>query len=89
MSTRKKAPKKEVKPQKPEIKSSKTAGRLDDVIEKIKEFSEAHGYPPSIRDLSEAIKVSHSAVVVWLRELQKQGRITREPRIPRSIKLVA
>lgn len=59
--------------------------RLENVMEQIKSYMQAKGYAPSIRDLAEINNVSHSAVAVWLNVLEKNGRIVRSKRTPRSI----
>lgn len=62
--------------------------RLERVIEQIKSYMQAKGYAPSIRDLAEINAVSHSAVAVWLKDLERAGRIVRSKRTPRSITIV-
>lgn len=88
---RSRAKQKKEKPQeKPEQDSKRQPRetRLQQVLAEIKEFVKEKGYSPSIRELSAKLQVSHSAIAVWLVDLEKQGLITRDKRKSRSIGVV-
>jgi len=57
----------------------------------ITQHIESEGYPPTFSEI--AVKVGYSpqskySVSIHLDKLEKQGLITRTPRVPRSIRLV-
>jgi repressor LexA len=51
-------------------------------------FIEEHGYAPSLREISQATFMSPTNVVRYLDRLSAQGRLMREPNVPRSIVLL-
>jgi repressor LexA len=52
----------------------------------IKTFIDAHGYAPSVRDISKGMgDISPNAVHRHLIALQSKGAISRQPRAARSI----
>lgn len=58
-------------------------------MEFIREFSAKKGFPPSIRDIGDAVKLSSSCTVHHhLTKLEEACYIRRDPRKPRSIELV-
>ena len=52
------------------------------------EFIETNGYSPSLREISQATFMSPTNVVRYLDRLSAQGRLMREPNVPRSIVLL-
>ena len=48
-------------------------------------FMEKHGYAPTLREISQATYMSPTNVVRYLDRLSAQGRVMREPNVPRSI----
>jgi repressor LexA len=47
---------------------------------------ERHGYPPSVREIGEAVGlVSPSSVAYQLKELEKKGYLRRDPNRPRAV----
>jgi REP element-mobilizing transposase RayT len=59
------------------------------VLRFIEEFSTQHGYPPTLREIGEAIGLANvNAVRGHLEALEKKGHITRAPDKARSIQVV-
>ncbi len=59
------------------------------ILEYIKEEVLNHGYPPSVRDICEAVGLkSTSSVHAHLSTLEKKGYIRRDPTKPRAIEIV-
>lgn len=58
------------------------------VLEFIADSMESHGYPPSVREIGEAVGLSSSSSVhAQLASLQKKGFIRRDPTKPRAIEI--
>jgi repressor LexA len=52
-------------------------------------YVEQHGFPPTVREIGAAcFLASTSAVHYQLSKLEAEGRLTREPRSARNIRLV-
>jgi repressor LexA len=52
----------------------------------IRGWVETHGYPPSVREIGEAVDlVSPSSVAYQLKELEKKGYLRRDPNRPRAV----
>ena len=59
------------------------------ILECIQEFISDHDYPPSIRQIQEACKISSTSVVDYnLRILEKEGYIRRDREVSRAIELL-
>ena len=59
------------------------------IVDYIREFINEHDYPPSIRQIQEACKISSTSVVDYnLRILEKQGYIRRDREVSRAIELL-
>lgn len=59
------------------------------ILEYLAEHFQANGYAPTIAQIGEAVGYrGKSGVMHHLDELEAQGRITRTPNTPRSIRLV-
>lgn len=55
----------------------------------IKDYLEEHGYPPTVREIGNLIGLrSVSTVEKHLYILEREGYITREQTIPRSIRII-
>ena len=52
------------------------------------DYIKVHGYAPSLREISQATYMSPTNVVRYLDRLSAQGRLMREPNVPRSIVLL-
>ena len=58
------------------------------IMEFIKTFSLDNGYPPTIREIGEAVDISSTSVVNYnLNALQKEGYIKRDRTVSRGIRL--
>lgn len=63
--------------------------KRDEILQFIAAYYRDHHYPPSVRDIGEGVGLASSSTVWFhLRELQREGRIQRDPRVPRSILIV-
>lgn len=60
-----------------------TRGR---VLNFIRAYTRRHGYPPSMREIGDGVGLSSlSSVAYQLDRLELEGKITRNPRISRSV----
>jgi repressor LexA len=60
--------------------------RQRDILDFIREWVESHGYPPSVREIGEAVGlVSPSSVAYQLKELERKGYLRRDPNRPRAV----
>lgn len=57
------------------------------VTDLIEEWVETHGYPPTVRELAEAMGVAISTTQHRLRLAEKAGEIERVPGKPRAIRI--
>jgi repressor LexA len=56
------------------------------IMEFIRGWVAQHGYPPSVREIGEAVDlVSPSSVAYQLKELEKKGLLRRDPNRPRAV----
>jgi repressor LexA len=56
------------------------------ILEFIRDWVGEHGYPPSVREIGEAVGlVSPSSVAYQLKELEKKGYLRRDPNRPRAV----
>ena len=64
--------------------------RQNSILEYIQRFMKDSGYPPSIRDIQDKLKISSTSVVAYnLRKLEERGLIERDNRVSRGIKMPA
>jgi repressor LexA len=69
----------------PETGTDLTA-RQGRILQFIRGWVEQHGYPPSVREIGEAVGlVSPSSVAYQLKELEKKGFLRRDPNRPRAV----
>ncbi len=62
--------------------------RQNSILEYIQRFMKDSGYPPSIRDIQDKLKISSTSVVAYnLRKLEERGLIARDNRVSRGIKM--
>jgi len=60
--------------------------RQERILEVIRDFTEDHGYPPSVREIGERVGLSSSSTVQsHLKSLEKRGLIFRDPTKPRAL----
>src|SRR4051794_7211964 len=56
------------------------------ILEFIRNWVERYGYPPSVREIGEAVGlVSPSSVAYQLKELERKGFLRRDPNRPRAV----
>ncbi|MGH7727979.1 MAG: transcriptional repressor LexA [Vulcanimicrobiaceae bacterium] len=56
------------------------------ILEVIRQFSEEHGYPPSVREIGERVGLSSSSTVqAHLKSLERGGHLHRDPTKPRAL----
>ncbi|SDM66988.1 SOS-response transcriptional repressor, LexA [Fictibacillus solisalsi] len=68
---------------------TKLSRRQIDILEFIKEEVNAKGYPPSVREIGEAVGLASSSTVHGhLSRLEKKGLIRRDPTKPRAIEVL-
>jgi len=68
--------------------SDQLSARQRDILAFIEEFTLEHGYPPSIREIQDGLRISSTSVVAYnLRALESKGLIDRDGRVSRGIKI--
>jgi repressor LexA len=56
------------------------------ILDVIREFTTEHGYPPSVREIGEAVGLSSSSTVQsHLKTLERRGMLWRDPTKPRAL----
>lgn len=64
--------------------------RQKQILDYIVQHIEAHGYPPTVREIGEAVNLSSSSTVhAHLRRLEQAGLIRRDAILTRAIQVVA
>ena len=58
------------------------------LLEHIKHFLNAEGYPPSQRDLAKALSCNHRAIQELLAQLERKGYVTHKPGVSRSLRIL-
>lgn len=62
--------------------------KQNEIYEFLKEYTENKGYPPSVREICEAVSLrSTSTVHGHLKRLEKKGMIKRDPSKPRALEI--
>ena len=62
--------------------------RQNSILDYIQRFMQESGYPPSIRDIQDKLKISSTSVVAYnLRKLEERGLIERDKQVSRGIKM--
>ncbi len=70
----------------PEVFAPDLSPRQRRIMEFLREWSEEHGYPPSVREIGEAVGlVSPSSVAYQLKVLERKGYVRRDPNRPRAV----
>jgi repressor LexA len=71
-------------------KRSGLTRRVQSIYDYLCSYTEAHGYPPSVREIGTAVGLkSPSTVHMHLRTLEELGYIRRNPNKPRTIELMS
>jgi repressor LexA len=72
-----------------EMAKGKLSERQKDMIDFIGKFSREKGYPPTIRQIGEAVSISSTSVVNYnLNKLERDGHIVRDLKVSRGVRLV-
>jgi len=70
----------------PDLHSEDLTQRQRRILEFIRNAVERNGYPPSVREIGEAVGlVSPSSVAYQLKELERKGYLRRDPNRPRAV----
>ncbi len=73
----------------PHRKNQTASQRQDAIYRFLEDFAAGHGYPPSVREIGDAIGLKSSSTVhAYLRMLERRGLIHRDPTKPRAIDLL-
>jgi repressor LexA len=65
-------------------------GRQQEIWDFLVEYVERHGYPPTVREIGEAVGLaSPSTVHAHLANLERAGMLRRDPTKPRALELLA
>ena len=63
--------------------------RQQEIVDFIKRYSARHGYPPTVRDIGQAVGLASSSTVhAHLANLEKAGVLRRDPTKPRALELL-
>lgn len=63
--------------------------RQKEILTFIQRYSEAHGYPPSVREIGQALGLTSSSTVhSHLSALEKKGYLRRDPSKPRALEIL-
>src|SRR3954468_4095644 len=63
-------------------------GRQQEIWKFLTDYADAHGYPPTVREIGEAVGLaSPSTVHAHLANLERAGLIKRDPTKPRALEL--
>jgi repressor LexA len=72
-----------------EMAKGKLSERQQDMISFIGSFTRDRGYPPTIRQIGEAVSISSTSVVNYnLNKLERDGYILRDLKVSRGVRLV-
>ncbi|MGE5544521.1 MAG: transcriptional repressor LexA [Bacillota bacterium] len=64
--------------------------RQKEILNYLQQHIKKHGYPPSVREIGQAVGLSSSSTVhVHLTQLEEKGWIRRDPSKPRAIEILA
>jgi repressor LexA len=70
----------------PEVFAPDLTPRQRRIMEFLRNWGEEHGYPPSVREIGEAVGlVSPSSVAYQLKALERKGYLRRDPNRPRAV----
>ncbi|WP_423237058.1 transcriptional repressor LexA [Clostridium saccharobutylicum] len=70
------------------MKMEKEVNKQSEIYEFLKKYTENKGYPPSVREICQAVSLaSTSTVHGHLKRLEKKGLIKRDPSKPRALEI--
>ena len=62
--------------------------RGDRIVEFVGEYITQHGFSPSIREIGDAVGISSTSnVKYWIDKEVEDGRLTRKPKVARSVRV--
>ena len=64
------------------------AKRQQAVLDHLAGYVAQHGYPPTLREQSQALGINISAVHQHWQALERKGYVIRNPKLPRTIRIV-
>ncbi len=71
------------------MSKEKISAKQQEILEYIKSQTLAKGYPPTVRDICEAVQLKSTASVhAHLETLEERGYIRRDPTKPRAIEII-
>jgi repressor LexA len=70
------------------VATRELSARQRQVLELLQHFVTGRGYPPSLRELAQALGISLSAAHHYLQTLERKGYVRRDPARPRAIELL-
>ena len=71
------------------MSNEKLSAKQEEILDFIKQEILTKGYPPSVREIGEAVNLkSTSSVHAHLESLEKKGYIRKDPTKPRTIEVV-
>lgn len=69
--------------------ASKLTRRQDEILTFVQRYTESHGYPPSVREIGQAMGLTSSSTVhSHLEALARKGRLRRDPSKPRALEVL-
>lgn len=69
--------------------ASRLTRRQSDILTFIRRYTESHGYPPSVREIGQAMGVTSSSTVhSHLAALERKGYLRRDPSKPRALEIL-
>ncbi|MEV4416265.1 transcriptional repressor LexA [Catellatospora sp. NPDC049609] len=69
-----------------DLQNTDLSSRQKRILAVIRDWVEQHGYPPTVREIGEAVGlVSPSSVAYQLKELERKGFLRRDPSRPRAV----
>jgi repressor LexA len=78
----------QIRPQEVNVVDTELTGKRREILDFIAAELRARGYPPSVREIGEAVGLTSSSTVhTHLTTLQRQGYLRRDPTKPRAIEV--
>lgn len=69
--------------------SSRLTDRQQEILTFVRRYTESHGYPPSVREIGQAMGLTSSSTVhSHLEALERKGFLRRDPSKPRALEIL-
>ncbi len=69
--------------------SSRLTDRQQEILTFVRRYAESHGYPPSVREIGQAMGLTSSSTVhSHLEALERKGFLRRDPSKPRALEIL-